>query len=474
MRGPTTLLAVALVAAGCASTDARPSFEAVAATVRERARLETTWSRTAEERAVALAEMRSVLATALTAQSAAQVALFNNPDLQAELSALGIAQADLAQASRLTNPSIGGFVRRPNGDGSGTNREGGLLFDLLDDLLLPLRKRIAGAELERTKLEVGSSVLDTVAATQEAFYTYVASEQLLTRLEKILEIDRAAAEFARSLYDAENLGELELRNAEAMLAQTTVDLGRARLVAQKNREALNRWMGLWGADTAWTAADRLPELPSELPPLTDLERRAVADRLDIAAGRWAVDAVGRALALRKGTRFFPAGIEVGVSTERDLDGSRVTGPALAIELPIFDTGKASIARLEAEYERAQRQLEALAVHARSEVREVRAELVASTEIAAYTRNVLLPQRVRILELTLLHYNAMLKGAFDVLLAKQSEVATERAYIEAWRDAWIARVRLERAVGGLLIGDTSAVPSLTDSPIDTKEAHHDQS
>ena len=38
-------------------------------------------------------------------------------------------------------------------------------------------------------------------------------------------------------------------------------------------EALNRWMGLWGADTAWTAADRLPELPSELPSLTDLERR---------------------------------------------------------------------------------------------------------------------------------------------------------------------------------------------------------
>lgn len=474
MRGAMSILAVALVAAGCVSTDARPSFEAVAATVRERVRLETTWSRTAAERAAALAEVRTVLATQLTAQSAAQVALLNNPDLQAELSGLGIAQADLAQASRLANPSIGGFVRRSKGDGAGTNREGGLLFDLLDDLLVPLRKRIAGAELERTKLEVGSSILDTVAATQEAFYRYLGSEQLLNRLGKILEIDRAATEFARALYEAGNLGELELRNAEAMLSQTTVDLGQTRLAVQKDREALNRWMGLWGGDTAWTAGYRLPELPEELPELSGLERRAVAERLDIAAGRWAVNAVGKALALKKGTRFFPAGIEIGVSTERDLDGTRVTGPALALELPIFDTGKASIARLEAEYERAQRQLEALAIHARSEVREVRAELVASTEIAAYIRDVLLPKRVRILELTLLHYNAMLKGAFDVLLAKQNEVATERAYIEAWRDAWIARVRLENAVGSLITGDGVPDPSMTDLLMDTKEVHHDHS
>jgi len=474
MRSLRILLTVALVATGCVSTNPRPSFEAVSTTVRQRTQLQAAWSRSAEERAAALAEVRALLAAPLTAESAAQVALFNNPGLQAELAVLGIAQADLAQASRLSNPSIDGFWRRPTGDGTGTNREGGLLFNLLDDLLVPARKRIATAELERTKLEVGSALLDTVAATREAFYRYLGSEQLLNRLGKILEIDRVAAEFARALYEAGNLGELELRNAEAMLAQTTVDLGQTRLAVQKGREALNRWMGLWGADTSWTAGDRLPELPAELPELTGLERRAVAERLDIAAGRWAVNAVGKALALKKGTRFFPAGIEIGVSTERDLDGTRVTGPALALELPIFDTGKASIARLEAEYERTQRQLEELAIRVRSEVREARAELAASTEIAAYTRDVLLPQRVRILELTLLHYDAMLKGAFDVLLAKQSEIAVERAYIGAWRDAWIARVHLDRAVGSFITGGGVPNPSMTDLPDEAKEAHRDHS
>ena len=49
---------------------------------------------------------------------------------------------------------------------------------------------------------------------------------------------------------------------------------------------------------------------------------------------------------------------------------------------------------------------------------------------------------------------MLKGAYDLLVAKQNEVAAERSHIEAWRDYWIARTELERAVGGSLTGKSS--------------------
>ena len=127
----------------------------------------------------------------------------------------------------------------------------------------------------------------------------------------------------------------------------------------------------------------------------------------------------------------------------------MTGPNLSVQLPIFDTGKASIARLEAEQLRAMRQLDAIAIDARSEVREFRDLMVASRELAEFYRSVLLPQRARILDLTLLHYNMMLKGNYDLLFAKQNQVEVEKAYVEAWRDYWIARAQLERAVGGKL-------------------------
>ena len=44
---------------------------------------------------------------------------------------------------------------------------------------------------------------------------------------------------------------------------------------------------------------------------------------------------------------------------------------------------------------------------------------------------------------------MLMGAYELLLAKQSEIGAYRDDIDAVRDYWIARSDLERAVGGRL-------------------------
>ena len=44
------------------------------------------------------------------------------------------------------------------------------------------------------------------------------------------------------------------------------------------------------------------------------------------------------------------------------------------------------------------------------------------------------------------YNGMLKGTYDLLLARQAEADANRAEIEACRDYWIARVQLERSRG----------------------------
>jgi uncharacterized membrane protein len=42
---------------------------------------------------------------------------------------------------------------------------------------------------------------------------------------------------------------------------------------------------------------------------------------------------------------------------------------------------------------------------------------------------------------------MQKGTFELIAAKEQELNTEREYAEAWRDYWIARAELEKAVGG---------------------------
>src|SRR4029079_16900901 len=128
-----------------------------------------------------------------------------------------------------------------------------------------------------------------------------------------------------------------------------------------------------------------PEMPMEEPDLSGLEARAAERRLDLAGGRAAVDVVRRGLALTKNTRLLPVGIDFGIEREREVEGVTVTGPTVALQLPLFDTGRASVARLESEERRARWQLEAVARRARSEVREKRGDLLAARERAALYR-----------------------------------------------------------------------------------------
>jgi outer membrane protein, heavy metal efflux system len=439
---------------GCASVNPRPAFDDVRGTVAERSKVAPEWSRTDSEGSAAEQTLASLLAAPLTVDGAVQVAFLNNPTLQATFEEIGISQADLAQAARIANPEISGFVRLP-GEGSGRNTEFSLVQDVFDIFVQPLRKKVAAAELEQTKLRVANEVLSLAAEVKEAYFTLQARQQLVARLTLIRELTETAAEFAQKQYEAGTIGDLELQSRTVIPRESKVEVALAEADVRADRERLNRLLGLWGSRTNWSTAGELPEIPEAEIALPGLERIAVTKRQDLQAARWGVDLVGRALALRRKTRFFPVGIHVGINSETDVTGERVTGPELALQLPIFDTGKASIARLEAEHRRAQRQLEALAVNARSEVREERDRMLAERDLALYYQRVLLPQRQRILALTLQHYNAMFKGAYDLLLAKQSEVEAERAHLDAWRGYWVSRARLERALGGSLPTEPAA-------------------
>jgi len=437
-----------LLLAGCASCNPRPAFDDLNRGIARGTGADAEWVRSAPEALAVEATLDALLAQPLTVDTAVKVAFLANPALQATFEEVGMSQADLAQAARLENPELTALVRFPS-DGSGRNAEFSLVQNVLDLLVQPFRRGIAAAELEQTKLRVADEVLGLAGEVREVFYTLQARQQLVHRLELIRDLTGTAAEFAERQHDAGTINELELENRTVIHRQSKVDVARAEAEVRADRERLNRLLGLWGPRTAWSVTEPLPEIPDDEIPLDGLERRAVAQRHDLQAGRWGVDVVGRALALRRKTRFFPVGIHVGIDTEKEASGERLTGPELALQLPIFDTGKASIARLEAEHRRAQRLLEALAVNARSEVREERDRMLAARDLALYYGRVLVPQHRRILDLTIQYYNAMFRGAYDLLVAKQAEVEAETAHLEAWRDYWVARARLERAVGGTL-------------------------
>ena len=454
-RGHIRFLPVAVGAAlllgGCTSSEPGGAFVGVRSAVSERAGqgVELRWSRDAAagdetQRAVE----RLLRRGPLTAQTAAQVAVLNNRSLQAEFEEIGIAHADYIQAGLLSNPEFSTSFRFPNRPPSVVDAEYALAANVLDLFLLPARRKIAAGELERTKLRVAAEVLGLIAETKSAVYTLQARQQLDERLRLISQTNAAGAELARRLHDAGNITNLEFNTQQAPAVQAQTDAMQAQVLVRSDRERLNRLMSLDGTQAAsWRVASTLPPIPARDPSAKQLESVAVARRLDLAEARLNVDAVGQALALRTKTRYLPTSITLGVDTERGTDRQQVTGPTLDLQLPLFDQGQGAVAKLSAQYRQAQRQLQAAEINAHSELREARALVSASRALALRYRDTVVPQARQIVEQTQVQYNAMQRGGYDLLTSRERELSAERAYLEAWRDYWTARVELERVLTG---------------------------
>lgn len=385
----------------------------------------------------------------LTSDSAARVAVLNNRKLQATFENVGIAQADLIEAGLLENPTLFGSARFPS-RGGGSNLEASLSQNFLDILMMPLRKKMAAAELERTRNEVADAAVETAAETKSAFYTLQADLQLVSRLNLITSANRAALDLSQRLHDAGNITDLSLLSEQATYSEARVEVAKAEADIAADREKLNRLLGLWGSDTSWTLAEQLPEIPGSEISSSRLESLALNHRSDLAASRYELASLATALHTTRTYRYIGV-LKVGADIEKETDGNKLTGPEFTVSLPIFNQGQGMLAKLEAQQRQAEKRFEGKAIDIRSEVREARGRLLANRAAALYYRSNLLPERLKILNQTQLQYNAMQIGATELLIARKSQLDTERDYIHSWRDYWISRSELERAVGG---GDLS--------------------
>ncbi|MFZ3376477.1 MAG: TolC family protein [Chthoniobacterales bacterium] len=451
-----------------ATTPVYPQPE-LAQTIRERTGKQIEWRKDPAAADDQISRHIHLLAhRPLTADSAVQVALLNNRELQATFEEIGIANAAFIEAGLLKNPTFAISARFPDRPPSATNVETSIAEDFFDLLLIPLRKRVAANELARTKLRVGDEILKLATEVKTAFYEMQAQQQLLDRLLAINETEGAALELSIQQHEAGNIPDLDLANQQATYSQMKLEANQLATAIGFSRERLNRLMGLWGDDTDWKIEGELAAVPAHDFSQRGLESIAINQRLDLAAAKTEALVLVQSLGLTKTYRYVGA-IEFGVDSERETDRQRVTGPTLKLDLPIFNRGQGRIARLEAQLRQAERRVEANAVSIRADVREARNRVIAKRDLAIFYRDNLVPQRHHILELTLAGYNSMLKSPYDLLLAKQNELSAEKGFIDAWRDYWIARADLERAVGCRL--SASAVGSdQTPSSFKETETH----
>ena len=443
---------VVLVLTGCATFDPQAGFPEMSHAVQERSGMQVVWNPGTELDAQVAQKVRELLAGQLTVDTAVQVALLNNRDLQSTYAELGLAQADLVQAGLLQNPVFDIGLKFPLSGGI-TTLALGTAIDFLDILYLPLRRRVAAARFEDAKLQVTGAVLDFAAAVQAAFYRHQANEQSLDLFQRIAQGLALSLDVAQRLHEAGNITDLDVARERALVEEAKLQLAVAELAVHQSREQLNILMGLWGEETAWDMDRRLPDTPAQPIPLEELERQAIRQSLELASARQQIIAAGEQAGFTRVTALVPE-LSLGALAEReggDEGGAWSVGPSFEVALPLFDQGRARLGRAYTELRRTQQVYYALGVRIRSTVRAVRARVQETQSRALYYRDILLPLRERIVNETQLQYNAMQLGVFHLLQAQEQQIQTAGAYVETLRDYWLARTDLGQILSGRLPG-----------------------
>jgi outer membrane protein TolC len=431
-------LAAALALGGCASFSADGGRDAVRDLAQQRIGPQPGLAGQGQ----ADAQIRSLLAGPLAVDDAVTIALLNNRGLQASYAELGIAEASLVQAGRLSNP-VFSFSRLKGHDGVEIERK--LMLPVIGLLTMPLATRLERRGFEQAQLRTAGEVLRVADETRRAWYGAVAAAQTAAYMAQVRDAAEASAQLAERMAQAGNWSKLQHAREQAFYADAVAQLARARHASTVERERLTRLMGLSGEATAFQLPQQLPALPGAPRAADDAESQAMGNRLDLLVAQKELAGLQSSLGLARATRFVNL-LDLGYLRD-SAGGERATGYEIELQIPLFDWGSARVAGAEARYMQAVHRAAAAAVDARSQVRTAYSSYRTAWDLARHYRDEVVPLKKRISDEQLLRYNGMLISVFEMLADAREQAQTVNAAIEAQRDYWIADAALQAAMTG---------------------------
>jgi outer membrane protein TolC len=444
--------AAALALAGCTTFSSDAGLGAVQSMTVAHTGTQLSAPRTSEEAATVRGQVAALLAQPLSAETAVQVALLNNPSLQAGYAELGVAEADLVQAGRVANP-VFSFSRLKSAEGVEIERK--LMLPVIGLLTMPIVLPLERRRFETAQMRTALEVRRLADETRRAYYGAVAAAQSADYMVQVVGSTDAAAELARRMVAAGNWSSLQGAREQAAHADAVAQLARSRQAAIDARESLVRLLGLPSA--SFTLPQRLPDLPAAPRTVADAEAQAMANRIDILMAQKELAGLASSLNLTRTTRFINL-LDLSYLHNTGESGERSTGYEVELQIPLFDWGSARVARAEAQYMQAVRRASASAIDARSQVRASYTAYHSAYGLARHYRDEVVPLKKRISDEQMLRYNGMLISVFELLADAREQVAAVNASIDAQRDYWIADSALQSALTGGSAGATAPAAS----------------
>jgi outer membrane protein TolC len=452
------LLSACVGAVPGAYTDNKAGFAAVSSQTSAAIGKQTAFAQSqAENEALQRQVQALVRGKRIGADTAVQAALFNNKGLQASYANVGLSAAEAWQQSTPENPVVSIGLLGIGAPELGAYRaiEGLFRANVLDATTRKQRMAFADTAFRQAQQTAVNDTLALANQTRVAWINAVAAFETVSYLTQAKRTSDAGSELARKLGETGALNKAGQAREQAFNAELAGQLAQARLNATRAKEELTRLVGLWGDDVSYTVPDALPALPRSVGKISNLEAKALANRVDLRIAKLGLEAQAAAFGLTDQTRIVSdLEIVAGAELEREVGASgdveqKLAPPNLEVEfaIPIFDSGKAWMRKAELSYLQAANVLAEKAVNVRSEARGAEASYHASYTIARHYRDVVVPLRITVEEEGLLSYNGMITNTFELLTDVREKLAAQLEAANAKRDFYLAQAELTAAIYG---------------------------
>jgi len=393
-------------------------------------------------------ELDDLLEAPLDDDTAVRIALLNNREIRATLREMGIARGRITQARALPNPTIEVELLPERN----TQFELRVEYDLTHALLAPVRRRSTEPELEAARVRAAALVIEIGYEVRAAFYAAQATSRRLALAQQMLDGLAASMDAAAAMNDAGNLPPIETTRRKATYERARASVAKLELDVALRREALQRLLGLHGSDTGWAIVRPLETVPTAPPGMHDIETRALRASLDLTEMRHRLDTLAKRAGLARAEGRTP---EIAIDVHA-LQGNPETdgtdddwrfGAGLSVGIPSFDRQHGTARAIDAEFDALMERYHGAAIALRSTARMTRSVVESAHARARHYAEVILPAQREVTDQTLLQYNAMQLGIFEVLAALREQLATETEHIETVQDYWTSVAALDALLAG---------------------------
>jgi outer membrane protein, heavy metal efflux system len=388
---------------------------------------------------------------AMNMEQLEQIASQSNPEIRVAAHRIAQAEAHVPSAGALEDPSFmyrGWQVpfRQPWNYNAAQN-----MFMLGRALPGPgkraLRTTIAGDEVEIAKADLEAKRREIQAKVRKAFYDLLRNDDELRVHDQQVAIARQGLEAARIKYTVGRVPQQDVLKAQVALTRLVEHLVMLEQDGELTRAALNTLLGRDPAEPVGVTGEEA--MPSQLPPIADLERIAEQSRPELARAaaeiKQASDEVRLAakgntpdFSVNAGYMLMPRGSEF--RNNYMVEGS--------VSLPWLNRRKhdAEITEAKSKVSVRESELEAVRSVVFQQIQEALVRANSAKRLVDFYRAALRPQTEAMLHSTVIAYENDKTDFLNLLDSQNATLDVDFSYFHAVADFEAAMADLELAVG----------------------------